>query len=200
MENNDCSFDIIECHVGPKENGTPTKSSLALHIAANDSESLSVVQKKIENLTKAIETADASIEYINHHGPSIKSETKIDASAVEVTDMPKEETVLLLGSGMVSKSFASYIGRDARRSLVVASVEMEESKAVASAATNGEAVQLDVLQEGDRLADLVAKADIVVSLLPATMHGLVAKECIAQSTNMVTASYESDEIRELDKR
>ena len=40
-------------------------------------------------------------------------------------------------------------------------------------------------------------ADVVVSLLPAPMHPLVANECITNRTNLVTASYVSPEISEL---
>lgn len=42
-------------------------------------------------------------------------------------------------------------------------------------------------------------ADIVLSLLPATMHGRVASQCLKHNTNLVTASYISDEIHEMGK-
>ena len=44
----------------------------------------------------------------------------------------------------------------------------------------------------------IKKADIVISMLPARMHPLVAKSCIKHGKNMVTASYASTEISELD--
>ena len=44
----------------------------------------------------------------------------------------------------------------------------------------------------------IHKADIVISMLPARMHPLIAKTCIRHKKNMVTASYASNEIREMD--
>ncbi|NCA85976.1 MAG: saccharopine dehydrogenase [Clostridia bacterium] len=44
----------------------------------------------------------------------------------------------------------------------------------------------------------VSHADIVVSMLPAFMHSLIATDCVKQGKTMVTASYVSDEIRALD--
>lgn len=40
--------------------------------------------------------------------------------------------------------------------------------------------------------------DVVMSLLPATMHVPVAKECLKQNKHLVTASYVSPEMQELD--
>jgi saccharopine dehydrogenase-like NADP-dependent oxidoreductase len=44
----------------------------------------------------------------------------------------------------------------------------------------------------------VSHADLVVSMLPAFMHSLIATDCVKQGKPMVTASYVSDEIRALD--
>ena len=44
----------------------------------------------------------------------------------------------------------------------------------------------------------IAKADLVISLLPATMHVPVAKMCIAHQKHLVTASYTSPDMRGLD--
>jgi saccharopine dehydrogenase (NADP+, L-glutamate forming) len=44
---------------------------------------------------------------------------------------------------------------------------------------------------------VIRGANYVVSMLPAFMHPLVAKDCIEAGANLVTASYESDDIRSL---
>ena len=41
----------------------------------------------------------------------------------------------------------------------------------------------------DLLDDLISSHDVVVSLLPWTLHPFVAERAIANKTNMVTASY-----------
>lgn len=40
----------------------------------------------------------------------------------------------------------------------------------------------------------------VISLLPYALHGLVAKQCIEAKTHMVTASYVTNEVKELHER
>lgn len=52
--------------------------------------------------------------------------------------------------------------------------------------------------DNNLLPSLVGKADVVVSLLPATMHVPIAQESIAQGRHMVTASYVSAEMAALD--
>ena len=44
----------------------------------------------------------------------------------------------------------------------------------------------------------LAKADIVVSMLPAHLHIEIAKDCITYKKHMVTASYISQAMQELD--
>ncbi len=46
---------------------------------------------------------------------------------------------------------------------------------------------------------LIQKADLVISLLPPSLHILIARDCLANSKNLLTASYVDDEIRKLDK-
>ena len=44
----------------------------------------------------------------------------------------------------------------------------------------------------------VKKADIVISMLPASLHFKVAQDCVKYKTNLVTASYVSEDIKSLD--
>ncbi|MEW5960722.1 MAG: saccharopine dehydrogenase C-terminal domain-containing protein, partial [Chloroflexota bacterium] len=65
---------------------------------------------------------------------------------------------------------------------------------------NGQAVAYDIETDagGAGLAGLVRQADLVVSFLPYIHHVTVAKESIAQGKPMVTTSYVSPAMRELD--
>jgi alpha-aminoadipic semialdehyde synthase len=56
---------------------------------------------------------------------------------------------------------------------------------------------LDVRTHPTELSKLVSQADVVVSLLPASMHPRVAQECITHQTHLVTASYVSPEMQAL---
>lgn len=49
------------------------------------------------------------------------------------------------------------------------------------------------------LSELVRDCDLVLSLLPATMHIPIAKEAIRQGKHLVTASYASQDMRQLDE-
>jgi len=48
------------------------------------------------------------------------------------------------------------------------------------------------------LSELVRDCDLVLSLLPATIHIPIAKEAIRQGKHLVTASYASQDMRRLD--
>ncbi|MEM9143039.1 MAG: saccharopine dehydrogenase C-terminal domain-containing protein [Bacteroidota bacterium] len=57
--------------------------------------------------------------------------------------------------------------------------------------------RLDVRREQER-QNAIAKADIVVSMLPAQMHGQVARDCLDLGKHLVTASYIGREIRDME--
>lgn len=76
---------------------------------------------------------------------------------------------------------------------------MEEAKALVSRHTYAESVPLDISDHQD-LTRLVQKADVVVSLVPAFLHSKVANVCIEQRKHMVTASYVSPEMEQLESK
>jgi saccharopine dehydrogenase-like NADP-dependent oxidoreductase len=57
-------------------------------------------------------------------------------------------------------------------------------------------VQVDVENSRERTA-LIKNADIVISLLPPSLHILIARDCITNLKNLLTASYVNEEIRDL---
>ena len=61
------------------------------------------------------------------------------------------------------------------------------------------AITLDVFNTESRNA-AISNADIVVSMLPARFHIEVAKDCVTHGKHMVTASYVSKEMQELDEQ
>jgi hypothetical protein len=61
-------------------------------------------------------------------------------------------------------------------------------------------VLLDVVERADMLQDLIGTADLVVSLLPSTLHYLVAEACINAGVHLVTASYCTDELKDMHDR
>ncbi|WP_209401779.1 saccharopine dehydrogenase family protein [Pseudozobellia sp. WGM2] len=59
-----------------------------------------------------------------------------------------------------------------------------------------EIIQLDIFDEALR-KNLISQSNIVVSMLPASLHILVARDCIALKKHLVTASYISKELKEI---
>jgi alpha-aminoadipic semialdehyde synthase len=76
----------------------------------------------------------------------------------------------------------------------------DEADTLARRFPRTEPVLLNVQERPDLLQELIGKADVVVSLLPYALHPLVAEQCIASKTNMVTASYLSPAMKELHQR
>ena len=106
--------------------------------------------------------------------------------------------VLLLGAGLVARPGLRYL---LEKGFFVTVVDQVESKAAAllQGHTNGRAGAWTT-DDKKGLKDLVKDADLVISLLPATFHVLIAEECIAQKKLMVTASYVSPAMRALDTK
>jgi len=55
------------------------------------------------------------------------------------------------------------------------------------------------IQEEDLVKAEISKADLVISMLPATFHPLVANWCLQFKKNLITASYVTPEMKALDK-
>ena len=62
---------------------------------------------------------------------------------------------------------------------------------------NVKPVQLDVYNN-DQRASLIQKADVVISLLPPSLHILVAKDCLRFTKHLLTASYVDEHIKVLE--
>nr|XP_020822023.1 alpha-aminoadipic semialdehyde synthase, mitochondrial isoform X2 [Phascolarctos cinereus] len=116
----------------------------------------------------------------------------------ELLSMDKRKKVLLLGSGYVSEPLVEYLCRDGSIEMTVGS-DMKNQLEHWAKKYNINPIVLDVGKQGERLANIVKKQDLVISLLPYVLHPIVAKACIASKVNMVTASYITPALKELEK-
>ncbi|XP_068459012.1 alpha-aminoadipic semialdehyde synthase, mitochondrial [Clinocottus analis] len=105
--------------------------------------------------------------------------------------------VLLLGSGYVSGPIVEYLTRDEKTQVTVASVLLKQAEELAARYPNTIPIMLDVSSQEGHLDSLVKDHDLVISMLPYTLHPLIAKHCIKRKVNMVTASYLSPAMKEL---
>ncbi len=105
--------------------------------------------------------------------------------------------VLVLGAGMVAGPLIRYLlNRDYQ--ITVTSLVIEDAVKLVGGDPNGVARSLD-LSDDSALATLVQEHDLVISLVPFTFHPMVARHCLAAGKNLITASYVSDEMMELDQ-
>ncbi|XP_022066877.1 alpha-aminoadipic semialdehyde synthase, mitochondrial [Acanthochromis polyacanthus] len=115
----------------------------------------------------------------------------------EITRKTGMKKVLLLGSGYVSGPVVEYLTRDERTQVTVASVVLKQAEELAAKYPNTIPITLDVSSQEGHLNSLVKDHDLVISMLPYSFHPLVAKHCIKRKVNMVTASYLSPAMKEL---
>jgi alpha-aminoadipic semialdehyde synthase len=104
--------------------------------------------------------------------------------------------VLVLGSGMVAPPLVHYLSRFNGLHVTVASNDVESAERIVKGRRSSVAIQLDVADRTE-LRNLVRAHDVVVSLLPPSMHVDVARLCIAERRHLVTTSYVSDEMAAL---
>ena len=106
------------------------------------------------------------------------------------------KNVLVIGAGRSATALIRYLleqGRQHNFFITVADADVEAAKRKIGEHPNGCATWLDASKPADR-RDIIARHDIVVSLLPPAMHLEVAQDCITLGKHMATASYVSKQI------
>lgn len=109
--------------------------------------------------------------------------------------------ILLFGAGLSASTLIKYLlDHSEQYDWHVRIGDLSEATAAAKIGGHprGEAFCFDV-NNVEQCNKEVAQADIVVSMLPASLHYEVAKACVEHGKNMVTASYVSKEILALDQ-
>lgn len=106
--------------------------------------------------------------------------------------------VTIFGAGLVVKPMVDYLVKKGYE-ITIASRTLSKAEKLAEPHANAAAKQF--LTDDDKaMEEFVKNSDLVVSLLPAHLHVEVAKKCINFKTDMVTTSYISPQMRELDQQ
>ncbi|ELW65550.1 Alpha-aminoadipic semialdehyde synthase, mitochondrial [Tupaia chinensis] len=126
--------------------------------------------------------------------------------------MRAKKKVLVLGSGYVSEPVLEYLSRDGNVEITVVKGNLKLDVCIPQIGSdvktqiehlgkkyNINPVSMDISRQEKKLGSLVATQDLVISLLPYVLHPLVAKACISSKVNMVTASYITPALKELEK-
>ena len=109
------------------------------------------------------------------------------------------QTILIIGAGKSATVLIQYLQQKAVENdwyILLADGDEVIAKNKWNNAPNGTALGIDIENNLDR-QNLVQKADIVVSMLPAQLHFLVAKDCLQFGKPLFTASYVDDNMRSI---
>lgn len=106
--------------------------------------------------------------------------------------------VLLLGAGLVTKPLVDYLLEQDGIELHIGSRTLKKAEDLIRGHKKGFAFALNV-DDQIALENAIKERDLVISLVPYTYHLSVAKFCLKYKKNMITTSYVSPEMRELDK-
>lgn len=124
---------------------------------------------------------------------------RVQSGAMSVSH-GKKYKVLVLGAGFVSGPVLEYLTRRNDTAVTVASHKQSEIADLSGKYGDTNPILMNAGQETERLVELIKGHDLVISLLPYTMHVPVAETCIEQKKNLVTASYVSEQIKALHNR
>ena len=203
-------FYIVELDVRP--NGrNDFKSSADIQVSMPDGRAgINEVLKKLSGLALLDPKAEAMVtelpfEYCSGdfsktmHGRAT-DDSMIFKDAASMTYGLKEDSqkrVLILGAGLVARPAVEYLSRK-NDVTVVSGLPEEAQNLVADVGRNNLTSRtIDVMEDMEAIEDLIADHDVVISLLPATMHVPIAESCISLRKSLVTASYVSDEMKSL---
>ncbi len=107
--------------------------------------------------------------------------------------------IVMLGAGRSSSVLLDYLKEHAAEmnlQITVADISLNHAKEIVQ--NHGAFSFVDLSTQVDKEI-LVQSADVVISMLPAAMHLEVARYCVKHKKHLVTASYISKEMREMEK-
>jgi saccharopine dehydrogenase-like NADP-dependent oxidoreductase len=109
------------------------------------------------------------------------------------------KSILVFGAGKSATCLIEYLVKETgvhKWQLTVADGNLALAESKTGNHPHTKAILADV-ENTEARQSLIAKADIVISLLPPHLHILVAKDCVLFGKNLLTASYADAAIREL---
>jgi saccharopine dehydrogenase (NADP+, L-glutamate forming) len=107
--------------------------------------------------------------------------------------------IVLFGAGKSATCLIDFLCENVivnHWKLTVADADLAQIKAKITLSENIIATAADVTDSSQR-SSLVKEASLVISLLPPSLHILVAEDCLRYHKDLFTASYLSDDIRKV---
>lgn len=110
------------------------------------------------------------------------------------------KNILIIGAGRSATSLISYCLRQADAydwKITIADVDVHLAAEKIAGHSRGTALSFDIRNEEQRRF-VIGQHDVVISMLPAFMHGDVARDCVEFGKHMATASYVSPDMQKLE--
>lgn len=110
--------------------------------------------------------------------------------------------ILIIGAGRSATSLIKYLldkSEAEKLFITIGDISIQNAQKFTDGHPNGRGILLDVFNEVQR-REAVQQNDLVISMLPARFHIEVARDCLKFGKHMVTASYISDEMQNLNKK
>lgn len=107
--------------------------------------------------------------------------------------------ILVIGAGRSAIVLIDYLLENAEVEnwhITVADADAAHAKKMIGDSKSATAIELDATIDARRAA-LIAEHDLIISMLPAFLHTMVANDCLALKKNLVTPSYISEDMRKM---
>ncbi|MEI6509251.1 MAG: saccharopine dehydrogenase C-terminal domain-containing protein, partial [Bacteroidota bacterium] len=107
--------------------------------------------------------------------------------------------ILVIGAGLSASYLIKYLLDNSSSQLwkiTVADADLSNAQHKINNHENGIAAELNI-NNSNRRSELISENDLVISMLPASMHMLVANDCITHKKHLITASYISEDMQKL---
>jgi len=99
--------------------------------------------------------------------------------------------VLVLGAGLTARPLVRYLLDEGAFRVTLAALDLAEAAGLVGDHQRGRSLGIDVMRDHQTLGDLVAEAELVISLLPVSCELQVAEQCVRLRRPLVTANYSS---------
>jgi len=111
--------------------------------------------------------------------------------------MPELKKILIFGAGKSTTSLIRYLLSNSlsdHLEIIVADANILLAAEKIAGNPHGRAIEVDILNEAERSSQ-ISNADLVISMMPPALHSLVAKTCLNEGKNLLTASYADEEMK-----
>lgn len=106
------------------------------------------------------------------------------------------KTILVIGAGKSTQVLIDYLLKQSQqkdRRVIVADTDINMAEQRVHQHPFGSSIALDISNE-EALIETISRADLVVSMVPAFLHHIVAKQCLRLKKHFFSASYQTPEM------